>query len=86
MTDRDNDFGALSGSREPEREPILMVSGFLSVMHRRFRERAALSDEGAIIAAWNSLEAWETMGEAVELTEDCAHEIVDSELEHWDAD
>lgn len=65
----------------------LTISGFINVMRLRFEARADLMGDQALDCALATLEAWETtFGEPVELTEDCAHAIVDSELEHWEAD
>ena len=65
----------------------LTITGFLGAMQRRFEARADLLADQALQSALAALDAWETVfKEPVELTEECAHEIVDTELEHWEAD
>jgi hypothetical protein len=45
----------------------------------------AVGHDRAILAAVATLDAWECVfNEPIELTEDYANSIVDSELEHWE--
>jgi hypothetical protein len=70
---------------DPGRDPPLSFSGFLAEMRDHFMRRADMDEDSALLTAFSSLEAWEQVfEERVELTEECAREIVDTELEHWD--
>lgn len=65
----------------------LTITGFLGAMQQRFEARADLLGVQALECTLATLDAWETVfKEPVELTEECAHAIVDSELEHWETD
>jgi hypothetical protein len=79
----------LSQSALSQAEPLVpnaaTISGFIRAMQQRFIERAALGHDRAILAAVATLDAWECVfNEPIELTEDYANSIVDSELEHWE--
>jgi hypothetical protein len=65
----------------------LTITGFIGAMQRRYEARADLLGDQALQCALATLDAWETVfKEPVELTEECAHDIVDSDLEHWEAE
>lgn len=63
----------------------LTITAFLKAMSARYQERAAIAPENAIELVLATLETWEeAFKEKVELTVDCANEIVDQDLEHWE--
>lgn len=68
----------------PSAADPLKLSAFICEIRDRFKARAALTDAQATLSALAALEMWEDCEEPVEFTKECAHEIADTDLEHWD--
>ena len=79
------EVSALTGF-DPARGDPLKLSVFICAIRDRFKARAALTDTQATVAALAARETWEDAEEEMELSYDCANEIADTDLEHWDAD